>query len=100
MRSRSQVDSTCELVHTHGVSKRLQVVMPDDEYRAIEDAARREGKPVAHVVRETLVRGLAERAEPDPEQRIAAILRFARFAGPTGDIETILSDIERGRGLA
>jgi hypothetical protein len=82
------------------MSKRLQVVMPDDEYRAIEDAARREGKPVARVVRETLVRGLADRAEPDPEERIAAVLRFARFAGPTGDIETILSDIERGRGLA
>jgi len=74
--------------------------MPDDEYRAIEDAARDAGKPVASIVRETLRRGLAERKEPEPELRIAAVLRFARFVGPTGDIDEILADIERGRGLA
>lgn len=34
-----------------------------------------------------------------PEQRIAAVLRFARFAGPTGDIDQILAEIERGRSL-
>jgi hypothetical protein len=72
--------------------------MPDDEYRAIEDAARAEGKPVASIVRETLRRGLVERKEPDPEVRIATVLRFARFSGPTGDIDEILADIERGRG--
>lgn len=81
------------------MSKRLQVIMPDDEYRAIERAARQAGKPVASIVRETLRRGLAEQAGPSPEERIAAVLRFARYAGPTGDIEEILADIERGRGL-
>ena len=35
-----------------------------------------------------------------PEQRIAAVLRFARFAGPTGDIDQLLGEIERGRALA
>lgn len=74
--------------------------MPDDEYQAIEDAARAEGKPIASIVRETLRRGIVERNEPDPEVRIAAILRFARFAGPTGSIDELLADIERGRGLA
>ncbi|MDE2695904.1 MAG: hypothetical protein OXH97_05235 [Chloroflexota bacterium] len=32
-----------------------------------------------------------------PEQRIAAVLRFARFSGPTGDIDQLLDEIERGR---
>ncbi|MGQ0703091.1 MAG: hypothetical protein ACT4PM_08175 [Gemmatimonadales bacterium] len=79
--------------------KRLQVILPDDEYRLIARVARRRGQPVAQVVRETLRRTLAEEDEMGPEQRIAAVLRFARFSGPTGSIQRILRDIERGRGL-
>lgn len=72
--------------------------MPDQEYRAVVRRARRLGKPVAEVVRESLRRTLAERG-PDPAERIAAVLRFARFEGPTGDIDRLLAEIERGRGL-
>ncbi|HEY5477485.1 MAG TPA: hypothetical protein VIK11_12315 [Tepidiformaceae bacterium] len=81
------------------MSKRLQVLLPDDEYRAVADAAQRQGKPVARIVRESLRRTLAEETDLEPEQRIAAVLRFARFAGPTGDIAQLLDEIERGRGL-
>jgi len=81
------------------MSKRLQVVMPDDEYRAIARAARQRGKPVSQLVRDSLRRTVAEEDQVDPEARIAAILRFARFGGPSADIEEILADIERGRGL-
>lgn len=73
--------------------------MPDDEYRAVARAARRRGKPIAQLVRDSLRRTLAEEALPDPDQRIAAVLRFARFSGPTGDIEQLLDEIERGRRL-
>ncbi len=79
------------------MSKRLQVVLPDDEYRAIQDAAKREGKPIARIVRDSLRRTLAEGPEVEPADRIAAVLRFARFSGPTGDIDQILEEIERGR---
>ena len=82
------------------MSKRLQVVMPDDEYRLITRVARRQGKPVSQVVRETLRLSLAEESEVDPEQRIAAVLRFARFSGPTGGIDRLLREIERGRGVS
>jgi len=81
------------------MSKRLQIVMPDDEYRAVALEARRSGKPIAKVVRESLKRTLSEGTEGDPEKRIAAVLRYARFEGPTGDIRKVLADIERGRGL-
>ena len=81
------------------MSKRLQVVMPDDEYRAVANAARRRRKPISELVRDSLRRTVAEPEEMDPEARIAAILRFARFSGPSADIDEILADIERGRGL-
>lgn len=82
------------------MSKRLQVLLPDEEYRALADAARRQGKPIARLVRESLRHTLSDEAEMDPGRRIAAVLRFARFTGPTGDIDEILTEIERGRGLA
>ena len=82
------------------MSKRLQVMMPDDEYRAIADIARRQGKPLSRLVRDSLRTTVAEDLQVAPEQRIAAVLRFARFAGPTGDIDQLLFEIERGRTLA
>jgi hypothetical protein len=81
------------------MSKRLQVVMPDDEYRALLRASRRTRKPVAQLVRESLRRTLAEAEDVPAEGRIAAVLRFARFSGPTGDIDQVLAEIEAGRGL-
>ena len=81
------------------MSKRLQVVMPDDEYQAVERAAHRRGKPLSQLVRDSLRRTVSEQEEVDPEHRIAAILRFARFNGPTGDMVEVLADIERGRAL-
>lgn len=83
------------------MSKRLQVVMPDDEYEALERSARRRRKPVAQVVRDALRRAMAdEEGAEDPEQKLAAVLRFARYSGPTGDIEQLLGEIESGRGLS
>ncbi len=74
--------------------------MPDDEYVAVADIARRRGQSLSRVVRESLRRTVAEEQHMAPEQRIAAVLRFARFTGPTGDIEQLMGEIERGRTLA
>lgn len=79
------------------MSKRLQVVMPDDEYRAVATAARRRGSPISELVRDSLRRTVAQESAVDPEQRIAALLRYSRFAGPTGDIDRLLREIEQGR---
>lgn len=73
--------------------------MPDEEYRAVADLAMREGKPVSQVVRDSLRRTVAEEQQVTPEERIAAVLCFARFAGPTGDIDQVLAEIEHGRAL-
>jgi len=75
------------------MSKRLQVILPEDEYQAVERAARRRRTPVSQLVRESLRRTVAEEDSMSPEKRIAAVLSFARFNGPTGDIEEILADI-------
>jgi hypothetical protein len=79
------------------MSKRLQVLMPDDEYRALVAAARRRGQPVARLVRDSLRESITHETM-DPEHRIGTILRYSRFAGPTGDISQLLDEIEQGRG--
>jgi hypothetical protein len=81
------------------MSRRLQVVMPADEYEALVRAARRRGQPVSQVVRESVRKAVAEQPAVDPDRRIAAVLRFARFAGPTGDVDQLLAEIEHGRAL-
>jgi hypothetical protein len=79
------------------MSKRLQVVVSDEEYRAITRVAAQRGVPVAEVVRDSLRRTLPGDEAPDPNMRIALVLGFARFAGPTGDIDRILTEVEKGR---
>ncbi|MBI2896712.1 MAG: hypothetical protein HYY06_24350 [Deltaproteobacteria bacterium] len=81
------------------MSRRLQIVMPDDEYAAVVRAARLRKRPVAQLVRESLRRTLEEDRERPADERIAAVLRFARYSGPTGDIDRMLAEIESGRGL-
>lgn len=76
------------------MSKRLQVVISDADYRAV---ARKRAVPIAEVVRESLRRTIEQGEERPPEERIASVLRFARFSGPTGDVESMLEDIEKGR---
>ena len=73
--------------------------MPDDDYTNLLRAARRRKTSVSRVVRESIRQALnRDHAIRPPEERIAAILRFAGFAGPTGDVEEVLAAIDRGRG--
>ena len=95
----SVVMLTSESAYTQQVSKRLQVIMPDDEYQAVVAAARRRGEPVAKLVRDSLRRSVGQEAGQDADERIGTILRFARFAGPTGDISLLLAEIEHGHGV-
>jgi len=78
------------------MSKRLQVILQDPEYREIQRAARSRQMSIAEWVRQALA--LARRREPlgDVERKLAAIRAAARHESPTSDIDTMLAEIERG----
>jgi hypothetical protein len=78
------------------MSKRLQVLLDDAELRGIQRAARAQRMTVAEWVRQAL--RAARRREPvgDLGTKIAVVRAAARHAFPSGDIEQILTDIERG----
>ncbi|MBI4543628.1 MAG: antitoxin [Gemmatimonadetes bacterium] len=78
------------------MSKRLQVLLPEREYREIEKIARRKRVTVAEWVRQAL--RAARRQEPlrDTERKLDAVRAAARHSFPTADVETMLREIERG----
>ena len=82
--------------YTHTMSRRLQVLLAEDEMSDIQLLARRERLTVGEWVRRTLREARARQSVSDPETKLKAIRRAAECSFPTGDIDQMLSEIERG----
>jgi hypothetical protein len=80
------------------VAKRLQVIVRDPEYREIQRMARARHMSIAEWVRQALE--LARRREPlgDAGKKLDAIRAAARHDYPSGDIDTMLAEVESGYG--
>jgi len=78
------------------MSKRLQVLLPDTEMSEIQRLAKRENLTVGEWVRRALREARASRPVIDAETKLKAVRRGAKYAFPTGDVEQMLSEIERG----
>lgn len=78
------------------MSKRLQVILKDPEYREIQRVARSRNMSIAEWVRQAL--DLARRGEPTRSmgKKLEAIRRAARCEYPSGDIDRMLAEIEAG----
>lgn len=78
------------------MAKRLQVILQDPEYREVQRAARSRRMSIAEWVRQALTQ--ARRAEPqgDVGKKLELIRAAAKHEFPTGDIETMLGEIEQG----
>lgn len=79
------------------MSKRLQILLPNDEFKDLQRVSRRLKRSVADFVREGIRARLAAEERVPPERRIARILAFAKHAAPTCDIDQMLAEIESGR---
>ncbi|MBV8202900.1 MAG: antitoxin [Acidobacteria bacterium] len=78
------------------MSKRLQVLLEEDELREIQRAARRERLTVAEWVRQALREVRRQRPQASLERKLAAIRKAAQHSAPTADIDQMLAEIERG----
>jgi len=81
------------------VSKRLQVILKDPEYREIQRAARARHLSIAQWVREALE--MARRRQPGGEvgKKLDVIRAAARLQFPTADVARMLAEIETGYEL-
>lgn len=78
------------------MSKRLQVLLEEPEWRDVQRAARAQRLTVAEWVRQAL--RAARRTEPlrDTDKKLAVVRAAARHAFPTAGIDQMLADIQRG----
>jgi hypothetical protein len=78
------------------MSKRLQVLLHEDELREIQRIARTRRMTVAEWVRQAL--RSAGDSEPlrEASKKLEVVRVAARHSYPTGDIEQMLGEIERG----
>ena len=80
------------------MSKRLQVILQEREYREIQRMARSRRMSLAEWVRQAL--DLARRREPSKgtAKKLEVVRAAVQHKGPTGDIDAMLAEIERGYG--
>jgi hypothetical protein len=78
------------------MTKRLQVLIDDEELRAIQRLARDDRVTTAEWVRQRLREAQEQRARPDIERKLAVIRAATRFRAPAPDIEQLNAEIEQG----
>lgn len=78
------------------MSKRLQVVMSDEEYRDLEMTARADAVSVSEWVRSAIRLARSRRPQASAESKLKAVAVGYAFAFPTADIDQMLEDIESG----
>ena len=78
------------------MSKRLQVLLDEPEWREIQRAARARRLTVAEWVRQALRAARKKEPTGDLDRKLAAVRAGARHTFPSADIEQMLDEIERG----
>ena len=78
------------------MSKRLQVVVGEPELREIRKIARRKGMTVSEWVRSVIRAAAGAEPRGGVERKLQAIREAAKHEAPTGDIDQMLAEIERG----
>lgn len=78
------------------MSKRLQVLLGEDEFEHLREAAARDGMTVSEWVRQQIRSAVRRRPSGDQARKLAAVRAAARHQFPTADIQTMLAEIERG----
>jgi len=80
------------------MSRRLQVLLEEEESREIQSAARAKRQTVAEWVRHALRAARREQPAPPADRKLAAVRAAARHAFPTADIDQMIAEIESGYG--
>lgn len=80
-------------------TKRLQVLLDEDELATIQQVARTHRTTTAEWVRQTLRAAIEVETRPTSAVKLVALHRAMQHSLPTGDIDQLLAEIERGRGM-
>ncbi len=78
------------------MSKRLQVILEDEEMHQIKTLAMQQHMTVSEWVRNTLREARHHRQIEKAEKKISVVHSASKHAFPTGEIEQMLAEIESG----
>lgn len=78
------------------MSKRLQVLLDDAEYRDLRKAARKQGLTVSEWVRSAIRAIRRQQPTHDTARKLAAVREAMQYSFPTADIEQMNEEIEAG----
>lgn len=78
------------------MSKRLQVILDDAEWEEIREVAERHRLSVSEWVRRTLREARRRVPAGSRDRKLAALRAATRHEFPSGDVQRILAEIERG----
>jgi predicted ATPase len=78
------------------MSKRLQVLFEESELDEVRREAERHHMTVAEWVRQALRAARRQEPEREAQEKLDAIRRAAEHDFPSGDIDQLLAEIERG----
>lgn len=78
------------------MSKRLQVIVSEEEYEELKQVSSFAGLTVSEWVRQALRKMRRDRSLLEADGKIEAVRIAAQHAYPTSDIETMLGEIEAG----
>ena len=82
------------------MTKRLQVLLSEEDYADITSASKESDTTVSEWVRSALHAALRnKRSSLSSSERVSRILRYAKFSGPTADMDQILSEIQQGQSF-
>lgn len=78
------------------MAKRLQVILQDPEYRAVQRAAKSRHLTVAAWVRQAIAEARRSSPEGDARRKLGCVREAVRHSYPSGDIEVLLREIDSG----
>ncbi|BBU22308.1 hypothetical protein [Mycobacterium xenopi] len=78
------------------MSKRLQVLLDEEEWEQLQKIARRHRTTVSEWVRRTLREAQGREPGSDLTAKLRAVRTAARHEYPTADIAQMLEEVERG----
>lgn len=81
------------------MSKRLQVVLEEDDLQLYDRCAKARGLTLSEWVRQSLRRSASDSAIGDVDAKLGAVRRAFGFSFPTADIEEMGRQIELGYEL-
>lgn len=78
------------------MSKRLQVLLNPKEFNGFQHLAREMGVSLGEWVRQALRQAAQSSSHKSPREKLEGIRRASRLSYPSGNIEAILGEIEKG----